>query len=460
MSHPADLQTVEAAALLARGELSAAELTDACLERIEARDGEHSHDGSPDAINAWVRVYADDARAAAAEADRTLAAARDGGAAAPALTGVPVGLKDLYSVAGKPITASSRVGGRVAEVDSEVWTRLRGAGMVLLGHLHTHEWAAGGSTDQVGNPWAVDRTAGGSSGGSAAALAAHMVPAATGSDTAGSLRIPSALCGTSTVKPTHGALPLDGVLPLSRSLDHPGPMARSVADCALLLGALSGERPVPAPESLVGVRIALTPRLDRIPVDADVEAGLRDAVVAARALGAEVVEPPAPEVELDIAPQLFGLIATEMLADHREFDEHRGDYRASIQELLAFAEQTAMTEDDLRAVPAARAALAATWSAWLAEHRVDALLEPTVGFVAPPRGTGYDHFVIPDPYTLWTHHWDWTGQPVVSLPAGLGADSGLPVGVSLVGDAGSERRLLALGATLQGALGLLPDPLA
>ena len=107
--------------------------------------------------------------------------------------------------------------------------------MVLLGHLHTHEFAIGGTTDQVGNPWDLARTAGGSSGGSAAALAARMVPAATGTDTAGSLRIPSALCGTSTIKPTRGLVSLEGIVPLAPSLDHPGPMARSVADCALLL---------------------------------------------------------------------------------------------------------------------------------------------------------------------------------------------------------------------------------
>ena len=127
-------------------------------------------------------------------------------------------------MAGKPLTASSRVADLAPDEDCVVWANLAARGMVLVGHLHTHEWAAGGSTDQVGNPWALDRTAGGSSGGSAAALAARMVPAATGSDTAGSLRIPSALCGTSTIKPTRGRVSLQGVIPLSESLDHAGPM--------------------------------------------------------------------------------------------------------------------------------------------------------------------------------------------------------------------------------------------
>ena len=131
----------------------------------------------------------------------------------------------------------------VSDHDAVAWARLRERGMVLLGHTHTHEFAAGGTTDQVGNPWALDRVAGGSSGGSAAALAARMAPAALGSDTCGSLRIPSACCGTSAIKPSHGRIPLDGIIPLAPSLDHPGPMARSIADCAALLAALVADGP-------------------------------------------------------------------------------------------------------------------------------------------------------------------------------------------------------------------------
>src|SRR5215208_5891201 len=206
---PADLGVTEAVALLRVGSLSSLELVEACLRRIEERDGTHSHDGDPASINAWVRVYAEDALEAARRADRVSPDER------PALHGVPVGLKDVYAVAGKPLTASSRAFEDAPERDSDVWASLKAAGMVLLGHLHTHEFTVGGTTDQVGNPWALDRTAGGSSGGSAAALAAHMTPAATGTDTAGSLRIPSALSGTSTINPTRGALPLRGVFPLS-----------------------------------------------------------------------------------------------------------------------------------------------------------------------------------------------------------------------------------------------------
>ncbi len=227
-----------AATLLRSRELSSAELLAACLQRIDdANGGAPSFDGAPEAVNAWVRLYPELAQDLAAAADRRLDRERGD---APLLCGIPIAVKDLYSVAGLPVTASSRVlDGNTATADSTAWARLREQGMVLVGHTHTHEFAAGGTTDQVGNPWALDRAAGGSSGGSAAALAARMVPAALGTDTLGSLRIPSALCGTSAVKPTHGRVPMDGVVPLAQTLDHSGPMARSVADCSALLAALA-----------------------------------------------------------------------------------------------------------------------------------------------------------------------------------------------------------------------------
>ena len=280
--NPADLGIIGAAALLRERRLSARELTEACLARIDERNGgAPSFDGDPDAINAWVRLYPDVAREAAAAAD---ARREREGADAPLLCGIPIGLKDLYGVAGLPLTASGRVlDGNVAAADAAVWARLRDQGMVLLGHTHTHEFAAGGTTDQVGNPWARHRVAGGSSGGSAAAVAAGMTPAALGSDTCGSLRIPSACCGTSAIKPTHGLLPLAGIIPLAPSLDHPGPMARTIADCsALLTGmlrggpAISAVAPPPAPlgelptapapgaRPLAGVTIALTDRTDAV----------------------------------------------------------------------------------------------------------------------------------------------------------------------------------------------------
>jgi aspartyl-tRNA(Asn)/glutamyl-tRNA(Gln) amidotransferase subunit A len=457
VSDPADLSLVECSAALHAGTLTATELLETCLARIAALDGPGTFDGAPDAVNAWVRIYEEDARAAAASADERLGNAH-GDRPGP-LCGIPLGLKDLYAVAGKPLTASSHVDQLAPDADCAVWARLRAAGMVLVGHLHTHEWAAGGTTDQVGNPWALDRTAGGSSGGSAAALATRMVPAATGTDTAGSLRIPSALSGTSTLKPTRSTLPLDGVIPLSASLDHPGPMARTLADCRLLWEGMLGEPVAPsAPGRLDGVRLAISPRVDGVDTEAEVIAGLEAAVDAARGLGAEIVEVPPPDTELEVPLTFFELLGAEMLDYHRRYADRRDRYRPSTRELLDLNERRALPADELERHRAGRLATTDAWARWFAEHRIDGMLEPTVAIVAPPRGRGYDHFVIPDPYVLYTYLWDWTGFPVAALPAGLGAGSGLPVGVSVVSAAGSDERALAIGEALQVELGVPVAP--
>jgi aspartyl-tRNA(Asn)/glutamyl-tRNA(Gln) amidotransferase subunit A len=437
----ADLGVLEASRLLAGRSLSAVELTDACLARIAERDGDHSHDGDPGSVNAWVRVYDEDARVAAAAADER----RARGDALP-LCGVPIGLKDLYGVAGKPLTASSRVLDEVPERDCDAWASLSAAGMVLLGHLHTHEFACGGTTDQVGNPWALERSAGGSSGGSGAALASKQVPAATGTDTAGSLRIPSAECGTSTVKPTRGALSLRGIVPLAPTFDHVGPMARSLPDCELLLAALAGVEPPGERPSLR--RYAVSPRIADL--DPDVADGFDRALAA---LPGERVEPPPPSARLDVVGEFFDLVLTEMLAWHRRFDDRRHAYRYSNRARLEHAEQRAMTAEEYVAGQLGRSEDTAAWRDWLAEHRIDAVVEPTIPIVAPVRGTGYEEpFGDLDDLSL-TYYWDWTGFPVVSLPSGVGSRSGLPTSVSLVGAPGAEWDLLAWGSALQEELG-------
>ena len=439
MTNPADLGVVEASAALAARTLSSRELTEACLARIRERDGTHSYDGDPGSINAWVRVYEEDALAAAARADERLAA---GGA--PALCGIPIGLKDLYAAAGKPLTASSRALDEVPERDCDVWARLAAEGMVLLGHLHTHEFAAGGTTDQVGNPWSLERSPGGSSGGSGAALAARMVPAATGTDTAGSLRIPSAMCGTSTVKPTRGRLSLRGIVPLSTTLDHPGPMARTVRDCEPLFAAMAAAS---APTERRPLRrIAVSPRIGDL--DPDVADGF-DAALAA--LDAERVDRAPPETPLDVGTDFIDLVCTDMLPFHRGTD--LALCRPFLRDFIEHGEQRAMTAEEYVALQSRRADAAGIWSDWLAEHRVDAIVEPTVPKVARVRGHGYEKaFQDYDEISL-THYWDWTGFPAVALPSGVGARTGLPVSVSLIGAPGSEWDLLAWGSALQDSLG-------
>jgi aspartyl-tRNA(Asn)/glutamyl-tRNA(Gln) amidotransferase subunit A len=441
VSDPADLAVAEAAAALGRRALSSRELVEACLARIRERDGTHSHEGDPDSINAWVRVYEEDALEAATRADERLAR----GDARP-LCGIPIGLKDLYAVAGKPLTASSTLLYEVPERDCDVWARLAAEGMVLLGHVHTHEFACGGTTDQVGNPWALERSAGGSGGGSSAALASGQVPAATGTDTAGSLRIPSAECGTSTIKPTRGFVSMRGIVPLAWTFDHPGPMTRTVADSELVLEGMSG---VAAPVARRPLRrYAVSPRISVL--EPEVADGFDRALAA---LPGERVEPPPPSARLDVLADFFDLVLTEMLVYHRRFDDRRDGYRPSKRGRLEHAERRAMTAEEYVALQAGRTEDAAVWCDWLAEHRIDAIVEPTIPIVAPLRGSGYEE-VFGDVEDLsLTHYWDWTGFPVVALPSGVGSRSGLPVSVSLIGGPGADWDLLAWGAALQQELG-------
>jgi aspartyl-tRNA(Asn)/glutamyl-tRNA(Gln) amidotransferase subunit A len=464
---PADLGVLEAASLLRSRQLSAAELLAACLRRIEVKNGgPPTFDGAPDAVNAWARIYPEHAAQIADAADRRLESERE---QAPVLCGIPIGVKDLYSVAGLPLTASSRVlEGHVAESDCTAWARLRDQGMVIVGHTHTHEFAAGGTTDQVGNPWALDRVAGGSSGGSAAALAARMVPAALGTDTLGSLRIPTALCGITAVKATHGRVPMNGVVPLAHTLDHAGPMARTVKDCSALLGALAsdgsqvspllpppaptGALPLearPGPRPLQGLKLAVTDRPDRQPLDEDVADGLEAARSACERLGAAVVDQPAPP-ELP-ADQMSAVLLAEMWAFHRQFEDRVDRYRPSIRELVEAA-RTATGADTYIRAQQARETFTAEWQGWFAAHEVDFLLEPTVPIVAHARGSGYDPGHAGgegDPLIALTATWDLTGFPVVALPVQLGRRTRLPVGVSLVGARGAEAPLLQAAIDLQ-----------
>ena len=460
-----DFGVVDGAAALKRGEFSASEWTQACLDRIREVDGTHSHDGDPNSINAWVRVYEDDARQAAAAADQLTSA---GGDDRPPLLGVPIGLKDLYEVAGKPITASSSILDDIPNRDCDVWRNLKAAGMILIGHTHTHEFAAGGTTDQVGNPWDLSQSAGGSSGGSGAALSARMVPAATGTDTAGSLRIPSACCGTSTIKPTRNYVSTRGLVPLSWSLDHAGPMARSLEDCRALLAAMVGaDRGRPESSlhnsstngsaSLTGARIALSPRVTSVALDPDVAGGFERAIEACRELGATIVEPAAPAVGFDIGDDFLAVMTTDMLAYHRRFDDRRDGYRPALRKWVETGETFDLTGEAYVATQARRRDVTAAWSDWLDEHRITAVLEPTIPVVAPERGRGYESAGSDYVLISLTSFWDWTGFPVVSLPAAVGATSGLPVGVSLVGAGACDWQLLDLGIELQALLGI-PSP--
>ncbi len=465
-SDAVDLGLIDAVELLRARRLSPLELLDACLERIEERNGGPPDlDGAPDRVNAWARLYPELAHEQAEAAAGRLA--REG-EQAPLVCGVPLALKDLYGVAGLPLTASSRVlEDNVVQSDSSMWRRLRDQGMVLLGHTHTHEFAAGGTTDQVGNPWALERVVGGSSGGSAAALAAGMALVALGTDTCGSLRIPSACCGTSAIKPTYGQLPLDGVIPLARSLDHAGPMARSVADCSLLLTAMAGgapgapptaarrgSRPLggpeglptaarPGPRPLDGVRIAVSDR----PASMDCERAVADAfdraLTACGELGAELIELPTP-AKLDW-DDLSLVLLSEMWAYHAQFRSSHALYRPAIAELVEAAATFTDAQGYIHAVWR-RARLTERWHDWLEEHRLDLVIEPTLPITPYARGPGYERGHAGgagDPMIALTALWDMTGMPVVSLPVDWNT------GVSIVARRGDEALAIQAAIDLQ-----------
>ena len=242
--------------------------------------------------------------------------------------------------------------------------------MVLLGHLHTHEFAVGGTTDQVGSPWALDRSAGGSSGGSAAALAARMVPAATGTDTAGSLRIPSALSGTCTIKPTRGHVSLAGIVPLGTTLDHAGPMARTLADCGRSCSPWSGrnaaaprlapararaQAPRTGARPLAGIRLAVSPRLAAVDVDPDVADGFRARARRLRASRSRRRRAAAARADLDLGEDYLDVVTAELLAYHRRFDGRRELYRPSLREWVEKGERRALSGGGLRRRPGAPA---------------------------------------------------------------------------------------------------------
>jgi aspartyl-tRNA(Asn)/glutamyl-tRNA(Gln) amidotransferase subunit A len=468
---PADLGVLEAAVLLGAGRLTSVELTEACLRRIEQRNGgAPTSDGAPDAINAWARLYPEQAREHASAADERRAV---GGDATPLLCGIPIGIKDLYGVAGLPLTASSRLlEGNVAGGDATVWARLRAQGMVLLGHTHTHEFAAGGTTDQVGNPWGRHLIVGGSSGGSAAALAARMTPAALGSDTCGSLRIPSACCGTCAIKPTHGRLPLDGIVPLAPSLDHPGPMARTIADCAALLAGMAAggsqvtplmpppaaldELPIAARSGgrpLAGTTIALTDRTHGITIAPAVGRGLEEAARTCERLGARIVELSAPwTLEWD---DLSSVLMTDVWAYHRDLADRHDRYRPAIAEFVEAAHDFTDAQAYL-AAQGRRAEGTAIWEEWFSANDVDLVLEPTLPILPYERGPGYErgHAGGPgDPLIELTALWDMTGMPVAALPVSWN------VGVSLIAPRGQEAPLVQTAIDLQEhALGVPGDP--
>jgi aspartyl-tRNA(Asn)/glutamyl-tRNA(Gln) amidotransferase subunit A len=440
---------VEAARMVREGAASSLQLVEAALERIEALDGR---------LGAFVTVLAGGARAEAAQRD---AQRRHGEALGP-LHGVPLAIKDLADVAGTVTGAGSpKLSGNLAARDAEVVARLRAAGAVVVGKTRTHEFAYGVLTPGTVNPWDPGRIAGGSSGGSAAAVAAGMVSAALGTDTAGSIRIPAACCGVVGFKPSWGRVPAAGVFPLSWSCDHVGPIAGDVAGAALLFEVMAGDPAPAAPAPEPGRRPpgAGGPRIGRLaaealgPVDPPVTAALDELCERLEAAGARIDEVtlPLPAARAAVA----AIVLAEAAAAHARLLAETGEEGYGPRVLAALRlGQSALAGEYLAGLRYRGRFLAAV-EGLLGER--EALLLPTLPCVAPEAGqrtvtvAGVTAGIQPE-LTALPGPFNCSGSPVASLPIGLvPPDGGLPVAASLVGRLGGDHELLRLAAWVEAA---------
>jgi Asp-tRNA(Asn)/Glu-tRNA(Gln) amidotransferase A subunit family amidase len=396
--------------------------------------------------NAFISIDETGARAAARAVDDERRRGIDRGP----LHGMPISVKDLIDVAGQPTTAASKVrAGHVARRDATIVQRLRNAGAVLIGKTNLHEFALGTTSEEsaygpVRNPLDTSRSAGGSSGGSAAAVATGMGVASIGSDTGGSIRIPAAACGVVGLKPSLGEVPTDGVVPLSATFDHVGPIARSVADAALLWAVLAGRavRRVEAPVASALTLGALGDYFTAM-LASDVRTAFDSAIVQLRAAGVSI-EPRMVQGTATIVDTYSNISLAEAAHWHAPtLDTRAADYQAPVRERLmkgrtisavSYLEAREKREMLARAVDAAL-------------RGCSALVLPTLPIVAPILGAA--DVVMDSGETLTvraamlrlTQLFNITGHPAISLPI---ATIGLPVGLQLVGRLDATEELLAV----------------
>jgi aspartyl-tRNA(Asn)/glutamyl-tRNA(Gln) amidotransferase subunit A len=410
------------------------------------------------ALNAFITVTAEPARAEADQAERELRA----GAGRGPLHGVPVAVKDLIATQGIRTTAGSKILGEwLPRRDAEVVWALREAGAVLVGKTNTHEFAFGTTNDNphygaTKNPWNPALTTGGSSGGSAAAVAAGVVDVALGTDTAGSIRIPAALCGAVGLKPGFGTLSTYGVVPLSKSLDTVGPIGRTVADVGAVMQVLAGggwQWPEPAPArqpptatgqpSLKGLRIGVPEHYVFDRVDPEIETAVREALRAVADAGAEVREIKIPELEgcVDVG---IAIVRPEALAFHRRwYPERSADYGEDVVKALEGA--TEIRASTYLAARRTRRRIARALRRALKE--VDLLAGPTVPILAFPNADAFRP-VLPGgelprhALTRLTYPFSLSRLPAISIPCTLSRHH-LPIGLQLAAGPRQEARLLA-----------------
>ncbi len=447
----------DAGRLLRRRETSPVDLVEASLARIE-RDNPK--------VNAFLTVCAERALRQARAAEREL---RHGAARSP-LHGIPIALKDNFYTRGIRTTAGSKILGElVPKEDSEVAARLARAGAILLGKTNMHEFAYGITSENqhygpVHNPWVLDRISGGSSGGSAAALAAGMCFGSAGTDTGGSIRVPASLCGIVGLKPTYGLVSLAGTVPLAASFDHAGPMARSVKDTCIMLEAIAGKYPRGSPRPNHRTLRKNRPRRLRIGwpkayyferLDDDV----RRLVECAAQTLAKVLNARVAEVPLDGLAESVESATSAIVAEANYYHESQGFFPARAAEYGDDVRRHLERGAKLRALDymvglERKSEVETIFDAVF--ERADVIVAPATPIAAPRIGdtgirlAGERETTVRAELLRMTRPTNISGNPAISIPCGF-TPAGLPVGLQLIGPKWGEARLLAIALVYENA---------
>ncbi|MDT5197386.1 MAG: aspartyl-tRNA(Asn)/glutamyl-tRNA(Gln) amidotransferase subunit [Mycobacterium sp.] len=447
-----ELSLLEVAEKIRTREVSPVEVTQSSLARLEEVEP---------MLTAFATTTPDLALEQAKIAEKEIG---DGNYRGP-LHGIPLGVKDLYDTAGVRTTSSSaQRTDYVPDTDAVSVAKLYAAGMVLIGKTHTHEFAYGATTPTTGNPWAPDRTPGGSSGGSGAAVASGVVHVALGSDTGGSIRIPAALCGTVGLKPTFGRASRVGVASLSWSLDHVGPLSRNVVDSALVMAAMSGyDRRDPGtvevavPDMVAGIDAGVAGKKIGIPanyyteqLDPEAAQAARTAATTLEALGAELVEVRIPMAEHVISTE-WAIMMPEATAYH--LDSLRNSPEKFTDETRTLLETGAavLAVDYVNALRL-RTLIQAAWKEMFSS--IDVLLAPTLVAAATLRSDPVIRWAdgtvegATGAYVRLSAPANVTGLPSLSVPAAFTA-GGLPLGVQIIGKPFAEPEILQFGYALE-----------
>ncbi len=476
------MSAVELARAQQSGELSAEEITRAHLDRIDAVD---------DSVHAFLYVDRDAAIAAAQAVDERRAA----GEPMHDLAGVPVGVKDIFTQEGVPTTAGSRIlEGWLPPYDATVVRRLKDVGAILVGKTNMDEFAMGSSTEHSGygptrNPWDLERIPGGSGGGSAAAVAAHEVPLALGTDTGGSIRQPAAVTGTVGVKPTYGAVSRYGLIALASSLDQAGPCARTVEDAALLHSAIAGHDPLDSTSlrldppdvlgaarnaDISGMRIGLVRELTGEGYQDGVARRFDEAVRILTELGADVTEVSCPHFDYAMAAYYL-ILPSEASSNLARFDGMRFGLRVdddgsrSVEQVMSATRAAGFGDEVKRRImlgtyalssgyydayygqaQKVRSLIAADFAA--AFSTVDVLVSPTTPTTAFRFGEKLNDPVAMYRSDVATIPVNLAGNCAMSLPVGRANEDGLPVGLQIMAPANADDRLYRVGAALENEL--------